>query len=38
MICKKQETGRGVELEDMPKPRISILMETVMTTKTGFQN
>ena len=38
MICEKQETEREIELEDIPKPRISILMETVMTTKTGFQN
>ena len=36
MICEKQETEREIELEDMPKPLISILMETVITTKTGF--
>ena len=38
MICEKQETERDIELEDIPKPRISILMETVMTTKIGLQN
>ena len=38
MICEKQETEREIELEERPKPRNSILMETVMTTKTGFQN
>ena len=38
MICEKQEIEREIELEDMAKPRISILMETVMMTKTGCQN
>ena len=38
MICEKQEIERDIELEDMAKPRISILMETVMMTKTGCQN
>ena len=39
MIYEKQETERETALEDMPKPRISISMETVMMTKrTGFQN
>ena len=38
MIFEKQETVREMELEDMSKPRISTLMETVMTTKTGYQN
>ena len=38
MICEKQETEREIELEDMPKPQISILMEIVMTTKIGLQN
>ena len=39
MICEKQETEHEIELEDMPKPRISISMETVMMTKrTGSQS
>ena len=38
MICEKQETEHEIELEEVPKPRISILMETVLTMKTGFQN
>ena len=39
MICEKQETERETVVEDMPKPRISISMETVtMTKRTGFQN
>ena len=38
MICEKQEIEHEIELKDMPKPRISILMETVMMTKTGCQN
>ena len=38
MICEKQETEREIELEDILNPRISILMETVMMTKTGVQD
>ena len=38
MICEKQETEHEIKLEDMAKPRISILMETVMMTRTGCQN
>ena len=38
MICEKQETERVIVPKDMPKPRISILMETEMTTKTGSKN
>ena len=38
MICEKQETEREIELEDILKPRISILMETVMMMKIGFRN
>ena len=39
MIYEKQETERETALEDMPKPRISISMETVMMTKrTRFEN
>ena len=39
IISEKQETERETALVDTLRPRISILMETVMMTKrTGFQN